>query len=298
MQRVRYDRERHLDEMMAIASRQLATHGPTSGLHPGDVAHRIQNQLRRHHDVEVVHVWIKGDSVVGFGILWPDWAAFDLGIEPTASESDVRTVVEELIVLATDSGRVETEVYCGDARLARIVASYGFTKTTEPFVITSQDLKGERQITLSGYSIRGARLEEAASISAAHVSAFSSSWTADSYRAYMETPPYRPEHEIVAVAPDGTIAGFAVVWLDRVNAVGYFEPVGTHKDHQRRGVGSAVLAGGMNMMLRNGMTRASVMHDADSPNNAGFYRSCGFRRIGTIHRWVRETTDHGRDVPA
>ena len=275
--------------MMSIASSHLAAFGPASGMHPGDVAHRIGNGLREFSTDDVVHVWTDAGSVVAFGLLWPQWGAFDLGVQPHLPDADYDVVVRELAASASRDGRVETEVYSGDKRLARLVPSMGFVKVGEPFALTSQPVDGQRSMDLDGYTVRSATLADAERIRDAHGSAFSSSWTPEAYRGYMETPPYEPRFEIIAVGSDGVVAGFAVVWLDRVNKIGYFEPVGTHADHQRRGVGSAVLASGMDLMYAEGMVRASVLHDSDSSANAAFYASCGFARIGTISRWVRES---------
>lgn len=289
MERVGYDRVNHLDQMMSIASKQLASNGRVAGMHPGDVAHRIGSGLRNFSTDDVVHVWTEADRVAAFGLIWPDWDAFDFVCDPDLEPEVIEQIVSELTEITNQTGRVETEVYPGDGRLGRIVSNLGFTKTEEPYTITSQNLVDRRPVVVPGYTVRGARLDESARIRDAHVSAFLSSWTADQYRTYMETPPYDPDREIVAVADNGEVAAFAVVWLDEQNSVGYFEPVGTHSDHQRRGVGSAVLAAGMNLMFDRGMRCAVVMHDTNSDRNAAFYRSCGFRQIGRIERWVRES---------
>ena len=59
--------------------------------------------------------------------------------------------------------------------------------------------------------------------------------------------------------------------------MGLFEPVATHPDFQRRGLGTAVMAEGMRRMKAAGMRRAIVGFD---PNNAAalaLYTSTGFR---------------------
>lgn len=288
MERVRYDRELHLDQMMSIASRQIAQNGPTSGLHPGDVAHRIGNGLRNYDTDEVVPVWVSGGAVVAFGLIWRQWDACDLGVDPTLDDSDCHTIAGELAAMTERDGRVETESYSGDPRMAQIVTDLGFVKDSEPYVITSQDLSGHRTNAVSGYTIRGAEIDDADGVTAAHVSALASSWTTEQYRSYMQTPPYDPSREVIAVSDSGEVAGFAVVWIDSTNHVGYFEPVGTHAGHQRHGVGSAVIAAGMDLMFDQGMTRATVMHEADALTAAAFYKSCGFTPIGRVVRWVRE----------
>ncbi len=40
---------------------------------------------------------------------------------------------------------------------------------------------------------------------------------------------------------DGELVAFCTLWLDPVTRTGYFEPCGTDPDHQRKGLGKAVM---------------------------------------------------------
>ena len=53
----------------------------------------------------------------------------------------------------------------------------------------------------------------------------------------MRSPVYDRDLDIVAVSADDRIGAFCIVWMDAVNRVGLFEPVGTHPDFQRKGLG-------------------------------------------------------------
>lgn len=48
-------------------------------------------------------------------------------------------------------------------------------------------------------------------------------------------------YEIVTIAPDGRFASFTQVWVDEVNKSISFEPIGTHSDFRRRGIGKAMM---------------------------------------------------------
>ena len=61
-----------------------------------------------------------------------------------------------------------------------------------------------------------------------------------STRPYAGPGPYRPELDCVVEAPDGSIAAYALAWLDDMNGLGELEPVGTHADYRRLGLGRAV----------------------------------------------------------
>lgn len=61
------------------------------------------------------------------------------------------------------------------------------------------------------------------------------------YHCIQRVPLYRRDLDIVAVAADGSVAAFCTLWYDDVTRTGYFEPVGTAPEHQRRGLGKAVM---------------------------------------------------------
>lgn len=53
---------------------------------------------------------------------------------------------------------------------------------------------------------------------AVHRNAFAPSrMTVEKYRRIMNAPTYRPDLDLVVVAPDGTFAAFCIVWFDEVN---------------------------------------------------------------------------------
>jgi ribosomal protein S18 acetylase RimI-like enzyme len=129
--------------------------------------------------------------------------------------------------------------------------------------------------------------EDAAALAAVHSGSFGSDWTAEKYAWLMTTPGYDPARELVVVAPDGSFAAFTVTWFDHVNGTGYFEPVGTHADHRRLGLGRALLNAGMQRMAKAGLTTALVMHEADNEGSMRLYADAGFRPIERIDVWTR-----------
>ena len=52
--------------------------------------------------------------------------------------------------------------------------------------------------------------------------------------------PYKPEFDLMALAPDGTPAAYYQGWYDEESGVGLFEPVGTHSEHRRLGLSHAI----------------------------------------------------------
>lgn len=78
------------------------------------------------------------------------------------------------------------------------------------------------------------------------------------YRNIQTAPLYRRDLDLVAVAPDGSIASFCTIWFDDVTRTAYFEPVATVPSKQRMGLGRAVLTDGLIRLSRMGAVRAFV----------------------------------------
>lgn len=78
------------------------------------------------------------------------------------------------------------------------------------------------------------------------------------YRNIQTAPLYRRDLDLVAVAPDGSIASFCTIWFDDVTRTAYYEPVATVPSKQRMGLGRAVLTEGLLRLYRMGAVRAFV----------------------------------------
>lgn len=104
------------------------------------------------------------------------------------------------------------------------------------------------------------------------------------YLDFMRSPVYVPERDLVAVAPDGTVASFMVWWGDDASRVAQIEPFGTHPDFHRRGIGRALISRGLGAMRDAGMNIARVCTDDDRPATR-FYEACGFEDAGRLRWW-------------
>lgn len=103
--------------------------------------------------------------------------------------------------------------------------------------------------------------------------------TVEGYHRVRSAPTYHPHLDIVVTAPDGQFAAFCICWLDMVNKIGQFEPVGTHPNFQRQGLGHAIMQEGMRRMQAAGMERAIVTSALFSAASTEFYASLGFQPV-------------------
>ncbi len=106
------------------------------------------------------------------------------------------------------------------------------------------------------------------------------------YRNIQRIPLYNRDLDIVAVAPDGELAAFCTVWVDQVTRTAVFEPVGTHPNHQKRGLGKAVMSEGLHRAQKLGATLATVSSYSDGAH--ALYHSMGFTEFDLLEPWIKE----------
>ncbi|HEV2591665.1 MAG TPA: GNAT family N-acetyltransferase [Gaiellaceae bacterium] len=138
-----------------------------------------------------------------------------------------------------------------------------------------------------------AEYDDLASRAAAHGSAFApgSRMTVEVYELVRGGWPYRADLDCVCVGPDGHVASYALAWLDERNAVGEFEPVGTHADHRRRGLARATNLFALQRLRAEGARTALVSCRGDDayPIPRELYASVGFEEIDRKVSFTRAT---------
>ncbi len=116
----------------------------------------------------------------------------------------------------------------------------------------------------AGYTIRPiAGAAEVEALVALHRAAFGTEYmTAAERLTWMAAPDYDPALDLVAVAPDGSLAAYCFCALhqeeNRLSGCndGVTDPVATHPAHQGRGLAQALLCTGMRLLRARGAARA------------------------------------------
>lgn len=106
------------------------------------------------------------------------------------------------------------------------------------------------------------------------------------YKNVQRVPLYRRDLDIVAIASDGELAAFCTVWLDDVTRTAVFEPVGTHPNHQKRGLGKAVMSEGLHRAQKLGASLATVSSYGTAAH--ALYESMGFTEFDLQEPWIQE----------
>jgi ribosomal protein S18 acetylase RimI-like enzyme len=144
-----------------------------------------------------------------------------------------------------------------------------------------------------GYSLRsGFGLQELVSRAAAQYATFHSKTPFEAYcqrfENFMRSPAYAPERDLVIEAPDRQVASFCLIWLDPLSRIGLFEPVGTHPDHQGKGLGKALLLEGLRRMQAAGMSSAIVNTEHTNLAARRLYETVGFDTVDLLETFIRQ----------
>jgi mycothiol synthase len=300
-----YQSQSDLAQMMEILAVGKKAANGTFYIHTGDLSWWLYYTLPADDLWPNLYAWDDPHTfgrLLGWTLFSPKWSAFDVFIRPELRGSpqqgeifawSVNHLAER--VKAQGGSKIRTMWIADDDDLTiRLLEKLGFS-AGDGFMLSMErslqqpivcpDLPDGFQVcNVSGE----ADLQRRAM---AQISAFESSWPFDQYcqryQRFMHSPVYAAEKDLGIIAPDGRFAAFCIIWLDAMNRVGLFEPVGTHQDFQRRGLGKAVIYEGLRRMQAQGMQTAIVNVESDNPAAEKLYRSCGFqpaRRIVTYSR--------------
>jgi len=140
-----------------------------------------------------------------------------------------------------------------------------------------------------GYRVRSVTgMEEIEARVAVHRAAWEPSRvTVASYANVMRSRMYRPELDVVAVAPDGSFAASVVCWFDQANGVAELEPVSTHPDHRRKGLARAASLEALRRARDLGADAGLVDHEPANAAASTLYASMGFRPVARHVRFMR-----------
>ena len=249
-----------------------------------------------------LRLWSLGDEVVGWGWFGPP-ASLDWFVAAGVGADDETTIREAILAWhaeqagafpSGDAGppaQVTAWAADGWAEQAFLEAR-GWVATGTALTQYHQGLErdipepvvpaGYRVRTMAGPAEIPARVE-------VHRSAFAPSrMTVEKYAILVEGDHYAYDRDVVVEAPDGSFAAFTMAWSDPLAAIGEFEPVGTHADHRRLGLGRAANLHGLRLLRDGGARDAMVFSDRSNEASEALYRAVGFREIAVHREYARD----------
>jgi len=251
-----------------------------------------------------VRVWHEKDKVVVYAMLGDD-AYFDWQVLPevegTGIETEAIAWAEGLLaeLRAGDAERWKGPMMVGtrqdNAERIAFLEQHGFRRGeyVEVNMLRSLEEALPPLALPSRFSVRSLAVDvaEVSDRAAAHREVWHP-WTVgevsdEQYARFMQMPGYDRDLDVVAVAPDGTIAAYVNGWLDPVNKIGDFGPVGAREAYRRQGLTRAVLLEALRRMKARGMNRVCVSTGEDNVAARGLYESIGFRVVNRYVEYAR-----------
>jgi GNAT superfamily N-acetyltransferase len=200
--------------------------------------------------------------------------------------------------LAGETPTLETS--CQDHQIERIalLERVGFVREPDCGLhyIRPLDLPIATPELPPGFTIRSIEEEhEADAWVMLHRAAWGTEWMTVEYRHSMtRVPHYDPALDLVAVAPDGTLAAYCFCYISpEENALtgrndGYTDPMVTHPDYQRRGLSRALLLEGLRRLKDRGVENARTGTGSENIAMQRTAESVGFRLTGRT-LWYTKT---------
>jgi len=252
-----------------------------------------------------IFLWDDPDQpgrLLGWALVNSNWVGFDVYIQPGLRGSAIAVGMydwteQKAVQIARETGkktvytlwiRHDDEVLSDYFKIRGYQLSRGMVHLARNLNETISIQQPDEAVELR--SCRG--IPEVVSRATAQYGAFASPAPFERYlqrfEAFMHSPAYYCDLDIVAVTADGRIGAFCLVWLDPVNGVGLFEPVGTHPDFQRQGLGKAVMMEGIRRMQVRGMKQAIVSTYEDNDPALRLYETLGFRQVARLGTYEKD----------
>jgi ribosomal protein S18 acetylase RimI-like enzyme len=238
-------------------------------------------------------LWEDEGGLLGFAMFDAPNLTFEIVPGPAQGE-----IAAQMIGWATDRARaaerepgeppaLDTSVSDRDPVWIALLERHGFARLPEcglHFIRPLDVPIPDPQLPL-GFTLRPIAGEHE---SAAWVTLHRAAWgtenmTLDYRLSMVRVPEYDPDLDLVAVAPDGTLAAYCFCYVSReINALsgrrdGFTDPISTHPDYQRRGLSRALVLAGLQRLKARGMDTARTGTSSENVAMQRTAESVGFR---------------------
>lgn len=301
----RYHDQNDLDAMHCLLVRGRKANNGSYYIHTGDLSWWLYYPPLEGDYWKDIFLWDDPEQpgqILGWALINTDWVGFDVYVQPELFGASMAQEMyvwaeQKALEIARERGRKTTYVLWirhDDAVLGHHLRQQGYRLARGMVHLTRNLDVAIPSAKVSGeFIVRTSKGEpEVAARARAQYGAFGSDSPFELYlerfRKFMRSPAYDPYMDIVAVAVDGQIGTFCIEWLDPVNQVGLFEPVGTHPDFQRKGLGRAVMLEGMHKLSEDGMKQAIVSTFEDNEVAIKLYESVGFQTVYQLGTYEKD----------
>ena len=282
-----------IDELTDAVSalREWQYDGAPIQLHPGDLGWFWR--FGPAATAEAVRIWTDHGRVRAVGLL-DGPGLIRLAIAPDGQQDEplARRLVEDMSQPergVLPAGRVNIEAPAG-ALVQGLLAGHGWG-TDEPWTPLRRDLA--EPVGRSDVRVEVVGPEQVPARVAVQRASFDSSvFTEDSWRAMAGGAAYADARCLVAYDERGTAVAAVTVWSAGPGKPGLLEPMGVHRDHRRRGHGTAITVAAAAALRELGSSAAVVCTPTSLAGAVATYRAAGFQPLPEVRDRYRTASPH------
>jgi ribosomal protein S18 acetylase RimI-like enzyme len=301
-----YASEADLQDMLSMLMVGRAQTDDWRYPHVGDLLFWFFMLLCHLDPAQHIRLWQDRGRLVGYAILGED-PTFDCQVLPAHAWQEIEdealawaeSRISELRKIDAQrwGGAIVSGSRQGDAKRRAFLELHGFHiggEFSEVNMLCTLDRPIPEIMLPVGFQVRAVAEDSQSEISnraAAHRDVWQP-WTVGNvseidYAQFMRLPGYDRELDVVAIAPDGVIAAYVNGWIDPLNKIGDFGPVGALPAYRRQGLTKAVLLECLRRMQVRGMNRVSVSTGVTNTPAIRLYESVGFKIVNTYLEYLK-----------
>lgn len=290
-----YGARAYIDRNDLFTMVALAQRFREENLHCVDLPYRFSSWA--FDDPENIRLWFNPQGVLlAWLVMQPPFWTVDFALDP-AVEPDL---LPKLIAWADERARIIKDGPSGrpawfitpfarQKSRIHILETMGFVcqsgvgedSWSKVWLARSADAPIEFNPLPDGLTIRpfGGEGEVAAYVELHHAVFQTKNMTLEWRTRTLRQPAYLPELDLVAVAPNGQLAGFCIAWLDLASngPFGQIEPLGVRDAFRGLGIGRALLTEALRRLFALGAKTVFVETDNNRDSALALYHALGFR---------------------
>ena len=286
-----FDMQRDLPKLLNMVGRARATSDPHAFLHPGGLQWLLRRLGRR--ETFAVLQWMDGDVVAGFGV---DDGGYVMIQAASASLDRHLALLDQAEAHARQSGNAAIEVSAWDhdrellARLA--LRGYEMSGMYGHELVCEMVDEPPAPRLPAGFSMRWLEPELDDAYVELHRAAWStrapSDYDARMHAAVTSMPDFDRELVPIIASPDGTLVAYCIAWFDPRAQTVEIEPLGTHPEYRRLGLGRAIVEEVKRRSAALGAKSVMVWGGHNNDVAIHMYQSAGLRSRRVLRNYRRE----------
>jgi ribosomal protein S18 acetylase RimI-like enzyme len=290
-----------VDEADLSAMAKLANEFASENMHVADLPYRFSSWAMDYP--ENIGLWFDGnENIVGWAVMQTPFWTIDYAVHPRVIgnvHSQILGWVDERAkqIVDLNSGRpiwfinafARQENRLQDLEEAGFAsqADVGENSWTKVLMKLENQSAMEKPVLPDGFIVRSlAGDDEVDAYVEMHREIFESkNMTQEWRRRTLKRPEYVPELDLVAVAPDGQLAGFCIGWLNKQptsGMSGQVEPLGVRKAYRKLGLGRCLLLEGLSRLQECGAKAMYVETDNYRDEAFMLYESVGYQVLEDV----------------